>query len=108
MALTWKETETFSGEKHEYAKVGADASITRNKLGQYWLRTIHPYDLTEYHWAYSDGGIDWQIYLTVAPGTRWAKHERRAWFRNTDPARVVEKLREFDRQAGLQAHIDHS
>ena len=56
------------------------------------VNSIHPYDETEYHWAYSTNGSTWRIcrerrlVTTLGPSA---------------PEQVAEKLLELDHAAGL-------
>lgn len=74
------------------------ASLRQEKDGRYYLRTLHPYDLTEYHWARSDNLIEWLIVLDgrVAERFHGTMHD------------TVARLRVLDKAADRIPNIDKS
>ena len=65
-----------------------------------YVSSIHPYDLTDYHYAISDDHTYWKIYLNG----KWVAGP----FYSPVPYRIAKKLLEFDKAAGLRANIDHT
>jgi hypothetical protein len=81
------------------------AGMNANDRGEAWVRTHHPYDLADYHWAFSRDGEVWEIYL----GER-RMHTNPVFCGRAfcDATGVVEVLRTFDRKASIKSCIDKS
>jgi hypothetical protein len=97
-----KLTYDSTGARYSYEEIGPDATLTvaLPQRNGHWIRTHHPYDMTEYHYAHSADGESWNIFRE---GSGYLGS-----FRTTDPAAVVAKLKAADKAAGLVARIDHS
>jgi hypothetical protein len=94
-------TESFRGEKYTVADLdngtGPYARMQSDANGRHWVQTIHPYDLAEYHYAFSSDGRRWQIL--------W-KQKLVTTITTTDPTQVLRVVKEYDRD--IVARIDHS
>lgn len=87
--------------EYQYALIDESASIKYFPADHsWWIMTIHPYDLTEYHYAHSDGGNLWYVCRAVGRRVRLITKT------TGDPRQVVAKLRELDKP--LRSHIDLS
>lgn len=87
-----------------YAHLDKWASISRH-CERWIIRTIHPYDLTDYHEAYSDDGVYWRICRDIG-GTWKPKIKEITSVITKDAHRVVALLRMLDKP--LKANIDRS
>ena len=67
----------------------------------HWVTTLHPYDLTNYHWAFSEDGECWLICRDFGGGDR--RVVTKAW---CDAAGALRVLRHYDRD--LKPCIDRS
>ncbi len=77
-----------------YTKLGDHAGMSVTESG-YWIRTYHPFDLAEYHWAHSADGARWEIYR--GDGMRYNHRRTHAGTVTTaDPNVVVDQLRKYD------------
>lgn len=80
--------------------------LARHKIddatGQQWVTTLHPYDLAEYHWAFSINGRQWLVCLDMGYGR---KPKIVATVEGT-PESVLVSMREYDKS--IKSCIDHS
>jgi len=88
-----------------YTKLSDTAGMTTGAAGERWVRTYHPYDLADYHWAFSRDGEIWAIYLGERRMNSGPVYCGRAF---CDAHGVVEVLRTYDRERGISARIDKS
>ena len=77
-------------------------------LNQPCINSVHPYDLTEYHWAYkareNDGVSEWVVMLnSKRKGTFLVCED----LEDTDEA-VAMSLIEYDKNARLKPNIDRT
>ena len=73
--------------------------------GCHWVRTLHPYDLAEYHWAYSPDGKAWGVYRDQGMGLQY-RCILVDTLRTGDASEVAERLRELNK--GVLSHIDRT
>lgn len=72
------------------------AGMTIDASG-HWLRTYHPYDLAEYHWAWSRDGRVWMIFRDHGMGANH-RREQAATVASDNPAVVIFNMVELDRR----------
>jgi len=71
-----------------------------NKKDFYEVKSFHPYDESEYHWATSKNGENWSIYLDIN-AVDSIKTEKE------DFKKVADKLAELDKSKGIKSRIIH-
>lgn len=92
---TWTESTTVDGTVVRSRELASDARHSVSGRHQ-WVRTIHPYDLAQYHFAHSLDGKRWNIYR----GTEFKGRDYGT------PKHISFILRELDKS--VAPHIDHS